>query len=262
MSVNILCVSLLGSSERRELIDKQISERAAILARHHVTFRYFDATLGNMLDAESKFLINKVIYTSKSAFRRLGDGEIGCLLSHLRLWSFICKNFNEDEIFIIIEDDVVFSNENLDDILAYINNVRPSFAFLAPFPFSHNKKLIVARDYPAIDLYGPRYLYTRTCAYLCSIERARELIDRALLAPFVADNWEWLLTQDRCILMDMFRHPEFNRSLIEMDRYCVKNQKASIRIRYSRRLKTYMMRALIFLVPHKFEYLDKVLRLK
>lgn len=262
MSINILCVSLVGSTERREIIDKQISERGSILARHQVTFRYFDATLGSSLDVESKFMINEIIYKSKSAFRRLGDGEIGCLLSHLRLWIFIANNFSDDESFIIIEDDVVFSDENLDDILAYINEVKPSFSFLAPFPFSHSKKLIVARGYPAIALYGPRYLYTRTCAYLCSIGKVRELIDRALLAPFVADNWEWLLRQDRCILMDMFRHPEVNRSLIERDRFGVKSLKASIRIRYSRRFKIYMMRALMILVPLKFVRLDEALRLK
>ncbi|WP_268011221.1 glycosyltransferase family 25 protein [Aeromonas veronii] len=94
--IPIFVISLLRSHERREAIEKQ-------MARLGLSFTFFDAVDGKLLNDND---LSKVDLKLAKVFcgHSLSLGEVGCALSHIRLYEMMVKN-NIDKA-IILEDDI------------------------------------------------------------------------------------------------------------------------------------------------------------
>ncbi len=90
-------ISLKESQERRDWISKQLGDMG-------IEFEFFDAVDGRSLDAQ-----DYQAYNRKKRLRYFGrdmkGGEIGCLLSHKRIYEKIVDN--NLEMALILEDDVI-----------------------------------------------------------------------------------------------------------------------------------------------------------
>jgi GR25 family glycosyltransferase involved in LPS biosynthesis len=91
---NIFVISLPNAIERKEHITKMME---------NVNFNYFTAVDGKNLSNTEIELKEKFINPDNT----LKPGEIGCSLSHISLWYYINKNLNNEEYYIILEDDIV-----------------------------------------------------------------------------------------------------------------------------------------------------------
>lgn len=109
MNPKIFVVSLLRSEDRRAYVERQ-------MARCGLEFEFFDAVDGGRLSEDE---LNKV-YDEAAALADYGKvlrlGEVGCALSHYRLYEKII-NENMDRM-IILEDDAAID----DDFLGVLAN--------------------------------------------------------------------------------------------------------------------------------------------
>lgn len=217
--VPLVCVSLPDSGERRERMRAVIASRAAELRGAGVEFSFHDAVKGKQLPSDVMALLARVVSLSPQAPRALGPAEIGCLLSHLLVWVRMTDgDLAGHERVIVVEDDVDFAAGGAMDALGLALREAHGFAFLGGFPRYNAGKIIGHRDGAVFRMQGPRYLYTRTCAYFLDRDAASRLLERALRAPYVADNWEYLLERSDISYYPVFDHPEDGPSLIESER--------------------------------------------
>jgi len=102
---------------------------------------------------------------------------VGCASSHIFLWDHLINNFNEDEIFIIIEDDTFLDMEKL---LTLESDIKSLFA-------SHNNKIflqLTGEGFLKKEKMIHKNLFLSTYkvhvflgAYMISAKVARELVD-------------------------------------------------------------------------------------
>lgn len=65
-------------------------------------------------------------YINPEKINKLKKGEIGCAMSHIRLWERFLKNTNEN-IFLVFEDDVYLDKNFKDNLMNYIKNLPKDF---------------------------------------------------------------------------------------------------------------------------------------
>lgn len=94
--IPIFVISLLRSHERRAAIQKQ-------MAHLGLSFTFFDAVDGKLLDDND---LSKVDLKLAEVFcgHSLSLGEVGCALSHIRLYEMMVKNNISKAI--VLEDDI------------------------------------------------------------------------------------------------------------------------------------------------------------
>lgn len=94
--IPIFVISLLRSHERRAAIQKQ-------MAHLGLSFTFFDAVDGTLLDDND---LSKVDLKLAEVFcgHSLSLGEVGCALSHIRLYEMMVKNNISKAI--VLEDDI------------------------------------------------------------------------------------------------------------------------------------------------------------
>ena len=108
ISMPIYVIHLEDNKPRWDLLIKQNIE--------HLNIIKFPAIDGKTLQKEQiKNIIDNDSYLYNNFEKN--RGEIGCAMSHVTLWNKI-----KDEIFIIIEDDIIFSNDFYPKLNVYLKN--------------------------------------------------------------------------------------------------------------------------------------------
>lgn len=257
--VPLVCVSLPDSGERRDRMRAVMAARATDLCKAGVEFSFHDAVKGRQLRGDVMALLSRAVSLSPQAQRALGPAEIGCLLSHLLVWSRMTDGDLADyPRVIVVEDDVDFAPDGSMEALALALREARGFSFLGGFPRYNSGKIFGYRDGAVFRMQGPRYLYTRTCAYLLDRAAAGRLLDRALRAPFVADNWEYLLERSDIPYYPVFTHPEDGPSLIESERGTGTHIKASRPTRIFRKFDRVRAQIRCLLSGHRIERLSSI----
>jgi GR25 family glycosyltransferase involved in LPS biosynthesis len=105
--IPLIVISLDRATERREYIKKILSHK----------FSFFKAVDGINLQEED-VLLKKIYMCSDTQLR---DGQIGCFLSHIKLWINIYEK-SSTIVHLILEDDIVFKY-NIHKILNVINKI-------------------------------------------------------------------------------------------------------------------------------------------
>lgn len=170
----IFIISLKDSSRRKE-----ISERLNSLG---LEFEFFDAVYGKELTEEQLKQVDFDFYPQKYAARKpLTLGEIGCALSHIKMYEYIVSNNIQEAI--ILEDDAIVSlyfKQILEDVLKKVPSRREIIFF------DHGKAKVFPIMRNLVERYRlARYLkpsknskrsIIRTTAYLITKNGVRKLL--------------------------------------------------------------------------------------
>jgi glycosyl transferase family 25 len=130
----IFCINLERRPDRRELAENEFS-------RFGLDFEFFKGVDGHLLDLKSK----------------IKPGHVGCVLSHLNLFKHI-KDLDGD-VFMITEDDVVFSDDFMEKYDKLIGRVPDDWNLLY-FGGNHNSLNL---DMVSENIHRLRKTYTTHC---------------------------------------------------------------------------------------------------
>ncbi|HDR1862121.1 TPA: glycosyltransferase family 25 protein [Pasteurella multocida] len=168
----------LKNSPRRQIISHRLSGLG-------LDFEFFDAVYGKDLTEEELEKIDYEFFPkycgSKGA---LTLGEIGCAMSHIKIYEYIVAN-NLEQV-IILEDDAIVSLYFEEIVLAALQKLpnRREILFLdhgkaKVYPFMRNlpERYRLAR-YRKPSKHSKRFI-VRTTAYLITLEGAKKLLKHA-----------------------------------------------------------------------------------
>ena len=112
INIPIYVVSLEKSTDRRYYINNLLKD---------TQFEYLNAIDGSNIKTEDLYLKHE--YIDVDYEKKRTKGELGCLLSHIKLLKQISESDNN--ISLIFEDDIIFKNNlNIIDILHIIKNIK------------------------------------------------------------------------------------------------------------------------------------------
>lgn len=169
-------LNLERSRDRREFMEKQLQG----LNRQ---FEIIPAVDGNYLDAEDlkHYSVQEAIKTIQ---REMKPGEIGCALSHARMWERIVAE-NIEEV-LILEDDVTIQSELL-DVLEW-RHAFPGDWELVNFRTDVKKIPFGPPVYTEYRICHFRSYANRTCAYFINTRGAKKLCDHVYPIRWAADG--------------------------------------------------------------------------
>lgn len=169
-------VSLKRSFERREFIESQF-------AKLGVAFTFFDAVDGRTLTAA-----DLAKYSEKAALKMEGRGlspnEIGCALSHIKLYEELLAS--KHECYLILEDDIIFGAM----LLGVVQSRAKLPADWEFINFFTSKEVQPFGDF-IFDIYRPGRFKKSTnmaAAYLINRDGAERLLASAYPIRLAADG--------------------------------------------------------------------------
>jgi len=218
----ILCVSLADSKTRRDNISQQIQALTHAVSDIQIDFQFFDAIYGKKLAPEYLTFLNISREFAGKCEHELGASELGCFLSHMIIWQRIAQgDYKNYDRVIIIEDDVLFNFEQINQKLHSFLDTNPAFVFLGGHSQPSRRRI---RGYTSLDhLYfnmtGPKDLYTATFAYSLTAEKAHEFVRKQIKSLTFIDDWKYLLAGSVSIpFYYCFEHDDEMQSSIADDR--------------------------------------------
>ena len=218
----ILCVSLKESLDRQERIKEQIRTLKNHIQDINIDFSFFEAIYGKNLRPEYLTFLNLSRQIAGQCEHELGPSEFGCFLSHMILWQRLVQgDYKDYDRVIIIEDDVIFNLNNINEKLLSLINTNPSFTFLGGHTEPSRRRIrgYISQDNFYFNMTGPRDLYTSTYAYSLTVDTAKEFIYKQIKCLSFIDNWKYLLAGKIEIpFYFCFEHDEEQISGISNDR--------------------------------------------
>ncbi|WP_313036407.1 glycosyltransferase family 25 protein [Acinetobacter sp.] len=218
----ILCVSLKESKTRQDNISQQIQALTHAVSDIQIDFQFFDAIYGKNLAPEYLTFLNISREFAGKCEHELGASELGCFLSHMIIWQRIAQgDYKNYDRVIIIEDDVLFNFEQINQKLHSFLDTNPAFVFLGGHSQPSRRRI---RGYTSLDhLYfnmtGPKDLYTATFAYSLTAEKAHEFVRKQIKSLTFIDDWKYLLAGSVSIpFYYCFEHDDEMQSSIADDR--------------------------------------------
>lgn len=177
MNIPIFIISLVDSPRR-----KIIAERLNGLG---LEFIFFDAVYGKNLSDEDLSKIDYEFYPKNYDARKpLTLGEIGCAMSHIKLYEYLVENSIERAI--VLEDDAILSLYFKEILLDAMSKISPKYEILFldhgkakiyPFPKNLVERYRLAR-YISPSKKSKRTII-RTTGYLITLEGAKKLLKHA-----------------------------------------------------------------------------------
>ncbi|UXN35753.1 glycosyltransferase family 25 protein [Avibacterium paragallinarum] len=182
----------LKHSSRREFI-------SARLLTLGLSFEFFDAVYGKELEENDLAKVDFSFYSKEyNSLKPLTLGEIGCAMSHIKLYEHIVKNNISEAI--ILEDDAIVSLYFEDILRAALKKLSSSKEILF---LDHGK----AKVWPLMRSLPERYRLARyrspsrkskrciikTTAYLITLNGAKKLLKQAYPIRMPADFLTGLL---------------------------------------------------------------------
>ena len=140
--INIFYINLDNRVDRQDNIIQQMSNLNLVAQR-------VSASVGKDLSVEEKSFIDydKFLCLMK---RTITDGEIGCALSHHRIWNYVLEN--DIDYALVMEDDVIF-DKRLVEVISDCQNYQyfDFINFSTTTPYSYNSQ--VARNFIDKGMY-------------------------------------------------------------------------------------------------------------
>ena len=229
MSLNLpIYIVSLPFSERRNTVKKELNGEEV---------EFIDAIIGKDLPEKKICEINSNAWVNSRYNRKLGLGEIGCALSHRKIYE---KMVNENiEWAIIFEDDIYLKH----DFFSEINKIKSKFSYNDLFVLGVQEGLksqdyILLSEEDVFNLsngfslkrthHSEKYIY-RTAAYIISKTLAKRILDFTSEKFCCADDW-YIFTKYNLInniyMGDFVGHPEdiSSQSLLEAERKKLENK--------------------------------------
>lgn len=221
--LNIYIVSLKSDIEKRKNI-------GAILDGLDINFEFVDAVYGKELSEDYLDLVRgkstgKIIDRGYAAI----PGEIGCTLSHLKIYQKILAN--DIDWACILEDDAIldarfhsfittFKSTKLDLDTLYILGGQNGLDQTHVIKSIKNYKLIGGQKF--YKTIKSEHVIYRTCCYLVNSHLASKLIEFSQSNFILADDWDYLFKKSlikHIYLSDFVDHPvDLSASHLEKER--------------------------------------------
>ncbi len=208
-SVQVYYVNLDKAEERRKAIVPQLEQLG-------IPYKQVSAVYGKELpEAEKDKLVNKTIF--KLMMRReVLDGEIGCYLSHLKVWKEFLKS--KASYALIFEDDASFDPSEMRKVVNELiaNNDKWDYVNLDPNRWNKGRVVKILSD--KFSLRAPTYVVWKNTGQLINRKAAASLIKHALPIRMAVDvyvhrTWE-LGYKYRIVAPPVVRH-DFGGSYID-----------------------------------------------
>ncbi|WP_081803684.1 glycosyltransferase family 25 protein [Halotalea alkalilenta] len=222
-NIPIYLLSLDRTPERRKpLID--------YFGARKIDYTLVSAVDGRELDDDYVREINSSDF-SRRMNRPISIGEIGCLLSHQKIYSDILRKGNEWSI--VLEDDALI-DERFDTFCRIdLGNFDPNTLYILG-----GQDERVWRDYIMLSLWknfyvAPGIIFSKTirsykhvsttCCYLIHTSVVRKMVTLHQQSLYIADDWRYLHDHgafDEIYLADFIAHPAptLTNSTIEIER--------------------------------------------
>lgn len=212
--MKIYMISLKRDIERREQMQKKFP-------RYYPKFHIIDAV--DAKDESSAEIIQKYDKPCPHDKRRpLTKGEKCCAISHLlALEDFLQSG---DERCIIIEDDIIGTDDDFDEAISLLQTENPlGLTVLGGQEGLRNSKYIIGSRRSSglweLSKIARRFLL-RTCCYSIDIATANAISSSQLGHLSRADNWSRILSaRVTFFYTEKFKHPvELDKSNLESER--------------------------------------------
>ena len=107
-------INLDRRKDRLKSVKKQLDN-------HGIKFERFSAYDGNHIN-KYKDSINKYLDINNN----LNNGQIGCILSHIKIWKNVINDteISGDKLILILEDDVLIDNNFKNKFNNFINKIK------------------------------------------------------------------------------------------------------------------------------------------
>lgn len=165
--IPIYIINLENSIQRREKLTANLEKHKVI------NYKFIKAVSGYDLNLEE--LKSKKIILNDNTLKR---GEIGCSLSHIKIYEEILNN--DKEISLILEDDVFLVNgfnNKLNKILNNIKNVEWDIFYLG---INCYEKSCMEGEYignKINGIYYPKHIISGTHGYLIKKQSIKKIMD-------------------------------------------------------------------------------------
>jgi len=197
-----------------------------------ISINFFDATLGSTLDPETIEHVYDRDENIRKFKRPLSRQEVGCYLSHKRLWGQIASG--DESAAIVLEDDALIEGDlvGLVKDLSAIDIEKVYVKLDGPCGSSSEGNTLQFGDH---KLEQARWIAPRTTGYIIGRVAARTLSEYRdrFFRPVDIDlkhHWEHgipILTTSPQLVREI--HPDGSGSAIESSREELKPQKSTVR---------------------------------
>lgn len=259
----IFIVSLKQDVEKRAVISK-------ILNDFNIDFTFIDAVYGKKLPDD---YFNSVIVKSSGSILSRGflptPGEVGCTLSHLKLYKEILdRNL---QWACVLEDDAIlddrfnefirsFSETNLDKRSIYILGGQNGLSSSKYIIKSYKNCKVIGNQKFYKTIKSEAYIY-RTCCYFISNELANQLLSLSKTRFIIADDWNYLVKNNfinSIYLSNFVNHPvDRSNSNIHHETANVSNNVKKTGITFHRKLRSFVSQKARLLILSSYKILEK-----
>lgn len=213
MKYKIYLISLKKDENRRQRLKK--------LFKNYDDFIVIDAISSKEMSTIKYY--ESLIKSYKKAKRIISPAELGCSLSHMRVYEEFLKN--DSDYALIFEDDVIGDEIGIkkafesikalknDNFVIILGGEQGVLSFDKAFGKKINDNLIKISKYSLADV-------ARTVCYIVSKTSAKKILEYQKNALCIADEWEKLLGENdiECYYSDIFAHASGQDSSIENER--------------------------------------------
>lgn len=220
--MNIYIVSLLKDSLKREII-------GTVLNEFDLKYQFVDAIYGKDMSSD---LINSFNFDGKISNRgyKPTPGEIGCTLSHLKIFKLMLDN--QDEWACILEDDAIldekfatfikkFVHQKFDNKNVYMLGGQDGLAPRKFISMSLFHKVDNGKQSFSRVNFSEQYV-NRTCCYVVSKHFAQKMLYLFENKFYLADDWisfKKAGVYNNLYISDFVAHPlDLTSSSIERER--------------------------------------------
>lgn len=222
MSKIPIYVVSIKDSPRKKSIEQELK---------NYSFTYIDAVVGADKNKDYINNINNQEWVKKRYKRKLSPGEIGCALSHIKIYQKMIEN--DIEWAMIFEDDISI-RENIKSLLTISRNLlkKNTLYILGAQQHLDSEKMIITlkRKNLKIDeniifydtFLSSKYIY-RTAAYLIHKDVAKKILNFTNQKFCIADDWYIFHKYkifNKIYISNLVYHPDpkNNQSTIEKER--------------------------------------------
>lgn len=156
--MKVYVINLPNSVDRRNSIIKE-------LAKYNLQFELISGVYGKDVDRKSKDIFDEESYVIKNKFLtksyvhgKLTDGELGCAISHLKVYKTILKN--KEDGALVLEDDITL-NINIVDVFNKGLEICPNAEYInCSYPKNGLRQSIFAKRHPFV-VEGKKFIIYR-----------------------------------------------------------------------------------------------------
>lgn len=244
--LSIFIVSLKSDLIRRNTI-------ASFLTNNGLDFNFIDAVYGKDLkDPELSLL---PINTAESRLKRkLTPGEVGCTLSHLKVYSQLASS--DHDWVCILEDDALLTSEFVNFVKSFDKDkhklLPDNLYLLGGQEGIFQSKYIAQSRFTKLEVGDSFFHKTvgshdhifRTCCYLMSKDMANNILSLSKRKFFVSDDWAYFIQLGiikEIYLTSIVSHPiDLSGSHLEAERLLSFDSSTSVKQTYVTKIKWHL----------------------